>query len=116
MKTINRNSEASSCKWFDTAIKEFNNSQNFTQGLDKLVELCGYRSLEHISRVMKQQTNKTPCEYMNQLRLDYAADKIIKTENKIIDIALEAGYNSLSYFNRIFKKQFGVSPTQYRKR
>lgn len=115
MKTIDQNNIQTSDSWLENGLDEFGKVENFTIGLDKLVTLCESKTLEYISREMRKKINKTPCEFMNELRLEYAAKQLVETNKQIISISLDSGYNSLSYFNRIFKKEFGMTPNQYRR-
>lgn len=103
-------------EWLKDGLKQFDEENYYVKGIKGLIEVCGYRSIEHISREMKKSMNKTPSQAVNERRLKLAQKKLIDTNAKIIDIAYETGYNSLSYFNRLFKKTYGLSPMQYRKK
>jgi AraC-like DNA-binding protein len=54
-------------------------------------------------------------DYLLNLRLANAEQLLIKSDSKIIEIALASGFNSISYFNREFLKKNGVSPGEFRK-
>ena len=102
--------------WVTEALKKFSDEEYYIKGINGLIEACGFRSIEHISREMKKSINRTPSQLVNEKRLTYAALRLEKSNDKIIDISYDAGYNSLSYFNRLFKNEYGVSPMQYRKK
>ena len=102
--------------WLSEALDKFDKETYYIKGIEGLIEVCGYRSIEHISREMKKSLNKTPSQIVNEKRLAYASIRLENSLDKIIDIAYEVGYNSLSYFNRLFKNKYGISPMQYRKR
>ena len=54
--------------------------------------------------------------YVQQLRLDYAAKQLIEQpEKSIVQIASECGFSSNTYFSDRFRKRFGMSPTDFRK-
>ncbi|MGL5675864.1 MAG: helix-turn-helix transcriptional regulator [Cellulosilyticaceae bacterium] len=53
-------------------------------------------------------------EYVLKRKLSLAAIKLIKTDERILDIALCYGFSSHEAFSRAFKKYFGYSPNQYR--
>lgn len=53
--------------------------------------------------------------YIQQLRLDYAAHLLVyEPERSIVDIAAECGFGSNAYFSRCFRQRFSISPTDYR--
>ncbi|MCL2422213.1 MAG: helix-turn-helix domain-containing protein [Defluviitaleaceae bacterium] len=53
-------------------------------------------------------------EYIRGRKLDTAVQDILKSDAKIIDIAVKYGYESHAAFSRAFGKQYGVSPTSAR--
>ena len=54
--------------------------------------------------------------YIQQLRLDYAANLFIEQPDKsIIELANECGFSSNTYFSDCFRQHFGMSPTEFRK-
>ena len=67
-----------------------------------------------VERKLKALTDQTPVEFIRVLRLKRAAQKIIKQEDTISQIAYSVGFNNLSYFAKCFKQQFGTLPSEYR--
>ena len=59
--------------------------------------------------------NLTINEYLTQHRVSHAQRLLATTDDKIVDIALEAGYPTLSRFYEAFKKSCGCSPSDYRR-
>ena len=55
-------------------------------------------------------------EFINELRINDAIEKLKNTDNKILDIALDTGFDSLSTFNRAFKHFTGTTPREYREK
>lgn len=72
--------------------------------------LTGHR----ISKIFKEEYGYTPNEYMTELRLKQAMQKLEETDDDIIDIVFSVGFNSLSAFYRLFRKRTGISPASYR--
>ena len=72
------------------------------------------KTYEHLSRNMKKYYDTTVTEYINSLRLNYAANMIKNTNYSLTDICFDAGFNSSSYFSSCFKQYFDMTPTQYR--
>ena len=54
--------------------------------------------------------------YVQQLRLEYAANLLIEQPDRsVIEIATECGFSSNTYFSDCFRQHFGMSPTNFRK-
>jgi hypothetical protein len=49
-------------------------------------------------RISQKYLNKTPTEYTNSLRLDFSISLLLQTDEKVIDVSLDAGFESLRYF------------------
>ncbi len=58
-------------------------------------------------------TNLSPCNFINKVRLDFAAKMLMRNEYSITEIAEKAGFGDAKYFSTTFKKQFGKSPKQF---
>ncbi len=66
------------------------------------------------SHYCRQLTNKTPLQYLNQLRVDKSAEMLKSTSLNIQEIADKCGFHSSQYFATQFKKFYKVSPNKYR--
>ena len=69
----------------------------------------------HFCRFFKEITKKTPIEYLNHYRINEARARLTRTDNKILNIAMDVGFENFSYFIKTFKKITGVTPSNYRK-
>lgn len=69
-----------------------------------------------LQRVFQAQTGLTVANYVRELKLSQAAEQLLDTKIRVIDIGLGLGFHSEISFSRSFKHRFGVSPSQYRKR
>ncbi|MCX7679086.1 MAG: AraC family transcriptional regulator [Spirochaetes bacterium] len=90
--------------------------QNYTsdisrEGLAAAIGMSG----DHMSRMFKAYTGKKINDFINELRVEAAAERLCTTNEKIIDIAFSVGFESLATFNRAFVKIKGVSPSNFRK-
>jgi len=72
-------------------------------------------SLYHFCRMFNQATHHTPYDYLMRRRLSQAAQELLQSDKKIIDIALDYQFNSPETFSRAFKRVFGMQPSQLRK-
>lgn len=81
--------------------------------LDEIAAEAGFGK-EYFCRVFHNITGTTFTRYVNGLRIAYAREQLLKRNDKIIAIALDAGFNDLSYFNRTFKAICGMTPSAWR--
>ncbi|MBP3377559.1 MAG: helix-turn-helix domain-containing protein [Clostridia bacterium] len=81
--------------------------------LDDLSKAVGVNKY-HVSRVFSQRLGTTFVEYINSLRINAAASRLIKTRDSITKIANECGFNSSRTFTRVFSKKMGLPPNKYR--
>ena len=85
-----------------------------TLSIDLIADRCNI-SPSYFSKLFNSYTKKTFPDYVNNLRLQRAAELLINNRNADInDISAEVGFNSSSYFASAFKKKYGLSPSQYR--
>lgn len=63
----------------------------------------------------KALLGQTPNEFIQTIRLKYAAQLIKESDLKINEIAFKVGFSDPKYFSKIFHKQFGISPSQFKK-
>lgn len=82
-------------------------------GVADMADAVGY-SLYHFCRTFNQATHHTPYDYLMRRRLSEAAQVLLKTDDKIIDIGLDFQFNNPETFSRAFKRIFGTQPSQLR--
>lgn len=71
-------------------------------------------SQDHFRRLFKQQTNRTPLEYLTDLRINHAKRLLANDYLQIKQVAELVGFEDPYYFSRIFTKATGKSPTEWR--
>jgi AraC-like DNA-binding protein len=81
--------------------------------LDDLAR-AAFVSPEHLCRVFKSTTGRTPMETVRLARLDRAATLLERTNFGVGEIARAGGWASPFHFSRAFKAAFGQSPQQMR--
>ncbi len=81
--------------------------------LDDLAR-AAFVSPEHLCRVFKAATARTPMETVRLARLDRAAGLLERTNFSVAEIASQCGFASPFHFSRGFKAAFGHSPQQLR--
>ena len=101
-------------QWLLQLLKEMEEKENFTLGINRMIELSG-KSREHLSRYMKKYVGQSITEYVNSLRVNYAANLLINTNIPIIDICMISGFQNLSRFYEVFKARYGTTPLTFKK-
>ena len=99
--------------WLDWLYKEMHKKENFTGGISTMQKLA-FKSPEHLCREFKKFYNRTPTEFINDVRLNHARSLLVYSDEKIIEIAYAVGFQNLSHFCHEFKKKFLMSPSAYR--
>ncbi|MCH7373190.1 MULTISPECIES: helix-turn-helix domain-containing protein [Aeromonas] len=69
-----------------------------------------------LQRVFLHETGLTVAHYVRELKLSQAAEALLSSRQRVLDLALCYGFGSEVSFSRAFKQQFGCSPLAYRKR
>lgn len=67
-------------------------------------------SVSALERRFKKHLDKSPRQYINEVRLDNARRMLLETNKPIGTIALETGFADHSHFTRAFTRKFGISP------
>ena len=81
--------------------------------LEELASRFGYSPF-HFHRKFKEAMGETPRDYVNRLRLEKAAYKLLITNDSIFDISLSVGFKNHETFSRAFRSKFNCSPSSYR--
>ena len=77
--------------------------------------VCSF-SASHFMRWFRQMTGQSFISFLNEYRLNTAAEVLQTTDETVLTIATRCGFENLSYFNRAFKAHFGMTPREYRKK
>lgn len=70
-----------------------------------------YLSSFHFQRVFNVTCGLTVGEYIRNRRLSLAAEELLNSDIKVIDVALKYGYDSPDSFARAFAKFHGINPS-----
>lgn len=81
-----------------------------------LAELAGEAGMneQYFCRFFRRMTGKTPVTYLNAYRLEHAAEELLLSDAKIMEICYENGFENISYFIKKFKERKGMTPKEYR--
>lgn len=86
-------------------------TENIT--VDDLADIAGFSKF-HFSRLFKQFSGVSCCEYLTQKRIAHAETLLIQPNISITEAAMRSGFGSLSTFNRIFKTAKNCTPSEYK--
>ena len=113
------------CRSGDTVIKDSTTrnikiildyiSENYAKPItiDELAEKVDL-SKHYFMRFFKKYMGTTCIEYINDYRLNIAANLLVTTRMQITEVAVSIGITNLSYFNRILRKKYNMTPKEYR--
>lgn len=73
-------------------------------------------SVFHFQRTFSILTDMSITDYIRRRRLTLAAQELINTEQKVIDLAYKYGYDSPEAFTKAFRKQHNLTPSEARKK
>lgn len=81
--------------------------------LEDTASLMGFSKF-HFSRLFKDYTGYTFCDYLNYRRIKATEELLPHAELPITEIAMQVGFSSISTFNRLFRMYKKCSPSEYR--
>lgn len=109
---------ASRFESIDTRVRKslliMNNHVRDVLSLDEIARAAGL-SRPHFYRLFRENLGVTPNVYMNMLRMEYAIERLVFSDQPVTSIALELGFASQASFTRFFGANLGVPPTDYRR-
>jgi AraC-like DNA-binding protein len=74
-----------------------------------------YRSKNDINRQFKKQYDKTPHNFLIEMRIGKAKNMLVNSRKTIAEIANFLCFSSEFHFSNTFKKKVGISPSEFRK-
>ncbi|MEZ5427463.1 MAG: AraC family transcriptional regulator [Pyrinomonadaceae bacterium] len=99
--------------WLAHARDYIHANFNEQMSLTSVAEAVGIHA-SHLARVFRRKYHCSVGDYIRRLRLEFAADQLVKTDRPLAEISAQAGFYDQSHFTREFKLHVGVTPTEYR--
>ena len=96
------------------ALQAIHQTPEYPWTLENLSSVAGL-SRTSLSNRFSQCMSTTPLGYITQWRMQLARQRLIDTNEAIIEIAEAVGYQSEAAFGRVFKKNFDIAPATYRR-
>ncbi len=84
--------------------------------LNSLKEIAEACLIDHayLCRLFKRFDTQSPYQYLQNLKMAYAADRFQETGALVKEVAYELGFDDPFHFTRVFKKCFGISPQAFK--
>jgi AraC-like DNA-binding protein len=67
-------------------------------------------------RYFKARTRKSYFQYLTEVRIAYACEKLMEANWDVNEVCFKSGFNNLSNFHKQFKKVMKITPSEYQKR
>ena len=90
-------------------LKKLRSPELFTQKVSAIVSQTNYSHSQFL-KIFKQYTGISIVQYLNRIRIDYAAELLRHTDDTVLSVCEKSGYDSLSFFIKSFKAQYGKTP------
>ena len=90
--------------------------ENFAEppSLEELAKAVGVHPT-HLSRVFRQFEHCTVGDFIREARIEYARQRMLRSNDPLVDIALAAGFADQTHFTRTFRRITGMTPTEFRR-
>jgi AraC family transcriptional regulator len=90
--------------------------ENFSEppGLNELAKAVDVHPT-HLARVFRQFERRTVGDYIREVRIDYARERMLGSNEPLAEIALAAGFADQTHFTRTFKRITGMTPAEFRR-
>lgn len=95
------------------AIGYINSNYGSNMGISDIAAYIGI-SNSYLVRLFKEETNETLVDYITEVRISAAKNKLLDKTLRISEVAKKTGFNSSQYFSNVFVKKTGLTPGQYR--
>lgn len=104
----------------NSKLESFNNvieyiERNYAEPLttSKAAELV-HLSEYYFCHLFKKHIGSSFTSYLNEIRVQKAAELLKNTKKSVTEIAAETGFNDVNYFCRVFKRFMGAPPKSFK--
>ncbi|MFF2889175.1 helix-turn-helix domain-containing protein [Paenibacillus sp. NPDC057967] len=80
--------------------------------IENLACSCNISS-RHYTRIFTELTDKSPVDYLTELRIRQSVRQLVSSGGKLTDVARGVGYADPDYYSKRFKEKTGMSPSGY---
>ncbi len=69
----------------------------------------------HFDRLVNAALGEAPGSFRRRLLMERAAHRLRSTDDRVLDVGVDAGYGSHEAFTRAFTRSYGVTPSELRR-
>ncbi len=73
-------------------------------------------SISKLNRIFRELYGTSLHAYVQEMRLEQAAEMLLKMNLSVTEVAVNSGYNNMSHFSKAFKNRFGITPKKFSER
>lgn len=95
-------------------LNQLNSSISHWWTVSEMASYCNL-SESYFRRLFKKKTGLGPKHYYDCMKIKFASEKLLRSDDKLDVIASQLGYVNRFHFSKVFKRINGVSPDNYRK-
>jgi AraC-like DNA-binding protein len=99
---------------FDQLLIKIKKAPETYWSLDLMTDFCNL-SVSQLNRMFKRKTGMTSKNYIDNIKMQLASEKLTSPSKTVKEISSELGYDDPYHFSRRFKELKGYSPQEYRK-
>lgn len=96
-------------------LKHIHDNYNRPMNITELARMLNVTN-QYFCRYFKQLTDMSFIDYLNDLRLQKAAQEIATTQQSIREISTKHGFDTIGYFFKLFRERYNTTPIGYRSR
>lgn len=96
-------------------LKHIHDNYNHPMNISQLAKMLQVTN-QYFCRYFKQLTDMSFIDYLNDLRLQKAAQEIATTQQSIREISTKHGFDTIGYFFKLFRERYNTTPIGYRNR
>ncbi len=100
-------------QWWTRAVELLHAEFRRDLRISEVAAECGIHPV-HLSRAFRRICRQTPGEYVQRLRVRFAAERLALRDEGIADIAAAAGFADQNHLTRVFKKYTEMTPGAFR--
>lgn len=100
--------------WIRSVKDRLDSEWNRALSLAELAQRHGMHPV-HLARAFRAAYGTSVGEYKRAMQLKAAQDRLLRSDEDMLEVALACGFGDQSHFSKAFRRAFGMSPSRYRR-